>query len=291
MKTLGKVVICAIAYMVGVILTWMLVGALHLPAPKPIEGTTPGGILTGMAIGTLLLVGGLAPLAMGLGGTRLHRAVALFLLVFVAIGVNTIIEASVFTNFVTIGVPWMCAHSVLPCLFLAVGLVLFFGSSKPGMGFAALSAPQWAWRLLVAWIAFPVIYFVFGMCVAPFVMYAYRAGIAGLTIPAMPVLLKTVFLRSALFLVSSVPILALWTGSRRNLFIAFGIAESVMVGITGLVEASFFPMTLRIAHSIEITFDSFAYVGGLVLLFTARKQPVGALSGTPAGTPDMVVHV
>jgi hypothetical protein len=272
MKLMGKMVICIVAYIAGVVLTGMLVGALHLPSPAPPPGTTPQGLLGPMVLGTSLLVLGLAPLAMRLSNSRPRRWIALFVMVFVAIAVNTMIEASIFSNVVSIGVGWMCVHYVLPCALLTSALVMFFGRRGQPFGLVSVPAVHWVWRLLVAWLAFPVIYLIFGMCVAPFVTYAYHAGIAGLTIPPMTVILRTQLLRSALFLGSSLPVLALWTGSRRGLFLAFGFAEAMMVGIHGLAQATWFPMVLRVAHSIEITFDSFAYVGVLVLLFTTAKQ-------------------
>lgn len=276
MRAIGKAVLCVILYMAGVILTGVLAGLLHLPTPSLPQGVTPEGMLAAITLGTVLLVVGLAPLASQLGGSRIQRAVWLFALIFVAVALNTTIEASVFSNFITIGVPWMCAHYVLPCLFLAAGLVLMFGSTRERSGLASLSPLQWAWRVAVAWLAFPVIYFVFGMCVAPFVTYAYRAGIAGLTIPPIAVIIKTQLLRSALFLGSSLPIVALWSGSRRNLFLIFGLAEAMMVGVASLAQATWFPAVLRMAHSIEITCDSFAYIGVLVLLFAAQKQSAPA---------------
>lgn len=280
MKFIGKMVICVFAYTAGVMLTGAVMGALHLPSPTLPPGTTQQGMFASLILGTSLLVLGLAPLAAHLGRSRLQRWCALFPLIFVAIAVNTMIEASIFSNMVSIGVPWMCAHYVLPCALLVSALVFFFGNSEPTAGLPLLGPVQWAWRVLAAWLAFPVIYFVFGICVAPFVTYAYHAGIAGLTIPPVTVILRTQLLRSALFLASSIPVLALWTGSRRGLFVAFGFAEAMMVGIHGLAQATWFPMVLRVAHSIEITFDSFAYIGVLVLLFTAAKQNTVVVSPT-----------
>lgn len=276
MKLIGKVVLCVVLYMAGVILTGIVVGALHLPSPNMVPGMTPQTLLVAMAVGTLLLVIGLAPLAVHLGGSRIQRATALFFMIFVAVGLNTTIEASVFSNLIKIGVGWMCVHYILPCLFLTFGLVSMFGRNTESSGLPLLSPIQWVWRAIVAWLAFPVVYFAFGMCVAPFVMYAYNAGIAGLTIPPMAVIIRTQLLRSALFLGSSLPIIALWNGSRRNLFLLFGLAEAMMVGIAGLVQATWFPTVLRIAHSIEITCDSFAYIGVLVLLFALRKTEVSS---------------
>jgi hypothetical protein len=283
MRAIGKIALCVAAYFFGIIVTGAIAGALHLPSPGLPAGTTPQGQLLGTLIGTTLLVVGLVPLTMRLGSSVFRRLATLGLMIYMAVAINTLIEAVRFTNYVKIGLLPMCLHLVLPCLFLSGALAYCFHSDEPIIGLPAYSPWQWAWRITLAWLAFPVVYFIFGMCVAPFVMYAYRAGIAGLTIPPMAVIIRTQLLRSALFLVSSVPILALWTGSRRSLFLAFGFAEAMMVGIHGLAQAYWLPTVLRLAHSIEITFDSFAYIGVLALLFTVRKQsePIESEAAAP----------
>ena len=272
MKTVGKVVLCVVAYIAGVMLSGIITGALHLPSPGLPPGATQQGAFGAMLVGVPLLVIGLTPLAMGLAGSRLQRAIALFTVLFVAIAVNTMIEAKVFSTFLNISVPMMCLHYVLPCLFLTLAMVMLFKSAGQPMGFASLSTTQWAGRIAAAWLAFPVIYILFGMCVAPFVTQAYLDGIAGLKLPPMSLILEVQAGRSLLFLASSLPIVMLWAGSRKNLLFAFGFAEAMMVGIHALAQAYWLPTVLRIGHSIEITFDSFAYIAVLVFLFAAREK-------------------
>jgi hypothetical protein len=272
MKTVGKVVLCVVAYIAGVMVSGMITGALHLPSPGLPAGTTEQGVFVAMLVGVPLLVIGLTPLVMGLGGTRLQRAIALFTVIFVAVALNTMIEAKIFSNFLKISLGMMCLHYVLPCLFLTLGLVTLFKSAGQPMGIPALTATQWAWRIAAAWLAFPVAYIVFGMCVAPFVTQAYLDGIAGLKLPPMSLILQVQAGRSLLFLASSLPIVMLWAGSRKNLLLAFGLAEATMVGIHGLAQAYWLPTVLRVGHSIEITFDSFAYIAVLVFLFAAKEK-------------------
>jgi hypothetical protein len=272
MKTIGKVVLCVVAYIAGVMLSGMITGALRLPSPGLPPGTTQEGVIGAMLVGVPLLVIGLTPLVMGMGGSRIQRGVALFSVVFIAIAVNTMIEAKVFSNFIKISLPMMCLHYVLPCVFLSLAMVALFKSAGAPLGVPSMTLGQWAWRMLAAWLAFPVIYLIFGMCVAPFVTQAYLDGIAGLKLPSMSLILKVQAVRSLLFLASSLPIVMLWGGSRRNLLIAFGFAEAMMVGIHGLVQAYWLPTTLRVFHSVEITFDSFAYVAVLVWLFAVKEK-------------------
>ena len=276
MKTVGKVVLCVVAYLLGITITGIVAGAFKLPSPAPPPGSTVQGLFYASIVGTLLLASGLTPLAMRLGGSRWTRFGALWLMIYVAVSVNTVIEAKFFSDIITVSIAVMCLHQLLPCVLLAGALALLFTPTDAPVLFPTLSPAQWAWRVLVAWAAFPIIYIAFGMCVGPFVVPEYLKGTAGLKLPTMATILRTQYLiRSPLFLISSLPIVALWTGSRKHLLIAFGIAEAMMVGVHGLVEAYWLPTLLRVLHSIEITFDSFAYVAVLTWLFAAKaKKPV-----------------
>ncbi len=286
MKTVGKVVLCVVAYLLGITLTGMIAGALKLPSPALPAGTTMQGLFLASIVGSVLLAFGVAPLAMHLGGSRWTRFGALLLMIYIAVSVNTVIEAKFFSDIITVSIGVMCLHQLLPCVFIAGALALLFTSADAPALFPKFSPAQWAWRLVVAWAAFPVIYIAFGMCVGPFVVPEYLKGTAGLKLPTMATILKTQFtIRSPLFLLSSLPIIALWTGSRKHLLIAFGIAEAMMVGVHGLAEAYWLPTLLRVLHSIEITFDSFAYVAVLVWLFAPKaKKPVEVPSTATAVT-------
>jgi hypothetical protein len=122
-------------------------------------------------------------------------------------------------------------------------------------------------------LAFPVAYFTFGAMVAPIVVPYYKGGgPIGLVIPPLAVILRTVLVRSSIFLVASLPAVLLWIGSRRGLIGALGLAHAVLVGIFGLAQTHLMPPILRITHGTEITADSFAYAAVLVWLF-ARRSP------------------
>ena len=68
----------------------------------------------------------------------------------------------------------------------------------------------------LAWLAFPPIYFVFGLCVAPFVVPYYASGVPGFMIPSLGTIAATQLVRSALFLAASVPLVRLWRGGRSG---------------------------------------------------------------------------
>jgi hypothetical protein len=268
-KLIGKLLLCCVVFIVATIVSGIVGGALGLPQMHAPAGTSEQGLFLAFVLASPVLIVGIAPIASGLGKGLAARSAAIFLILYVVFVVN-MIEASKFSNMVTVPLWVMFVHYIIPCVLTAITAAWCFGSKEEPVGLARFSPAGWAWRVALAWIAFPMIYFFFGACIAPIVVSYYNAGVAGLRIPPVSVILATQMLRSPMLLVASLPLVALWTRSRRALFISLGIAHACLVGLNGLAQATFFPMVLRVTHSIEITFDSFAYAGVLVLLFAAQ---------------------
>ncbi len=279
---IGKILLCSAIFVLGSILGGILSNALGLPPMRAPQGTSPQHLFLAMALASPILVAGLAAIASGLGKGFAPRSGAIFLLLYVVFAMNTI-EAYRFSNIITTPLWVALLDYLLPSLLTAIAVAACFRSMLQPAGLPRLTLPAWTWRLALAWIAFPLIYFFFGACIAPIVTPYYKAGVAGLRIPPIPVILQTQLLRSPMILAASLPLLALWTRSRRSLLLALGIAQACLIGLFGLAQAIFFPMVLRVTHSAEITADSFAYVALLVLLFTTRP-PADHLHPSPQTT-------
>jgi hypothetical protein len=260
-----------VAFAAGTMVSGMITSMLHIATIQPPKGVAMESLFAALLLSSPLLVIGIAPIASGLGRGFASRWLAIFLFLYITIGVNTVLEAKIFSNMIMGSVWVMFVHYITPCLVTAAAVAWCFGSKDTVRGLPRFTAAGWAWRIAAAWLAFPVIYWTFGMCVAPFVLPYYNAGVAGLRIPPVSVILEMQLLRSPMFLVPSLALIALWTRSRRSLIVTLGIAHAILVGIYGLAQATFFPMTLRIAHSIEISFDSFAYAVVLVWLFVRHE--------------------
>ncbi len=274
MKIIAKILLAAVAYAVGFLVSGMITAALHVPSPAVPAGTTESQVFRNMLLVLPLLAAALLPLASGLRGTWPRRLLAVASLLFITLGVNTVIEARAFSNMIT-NAPVMTLEYVLPALLVAAVLTWPRTERRDVPPTVVHFAPSaWTWRLLVAWLVFPVIYFIFGMMIAPIVVPYYNAGVAGLKIPPMQVVLTTQLVRSALFLLASLPLLMLWRKSRGALIVAMGLAHAFTVGIFGLAQASWFPTILRVTHSMEITADSFAYAAVLALLFVRTVKAV-----------------
>jgi len=282
MKDLLKLVLCWIAFAAASIASGVIDRIFHLnPIALPGGVTVQSMFLTELAAGVVLVVG-LYPLARGLAAPPIVRAATIGGFLLLGYGLNGLIEVRVFTHFLDGGMGGVIAFYVTLAVVLGATFGFSFGSQGQPAGLARRTVPAWLWRGAAAWLAWPAVYFLFGMCVAPIVVPYYRAGIAGLQLPNS---LSTVFgiqlIRSVFFLGSSLPFVALWKGSRRSLWLTLGLAHAFTIGLYGLAGATWMPMILRVVHSLEMTGDAFAYAGLLVLLFAkasekTQAQPVAA---------------
>lgn len=277
-----KAALAGLLYLVGVMLSSALATAVHIPMPN----FTPAGVSMSpqTAFRVFLLVSpllgiSLLPLALGSTGKPLTRGLALSFLLFVTMGLNNAIEMKIFTLFLVHGAKVFVASVVPPALLCGVALAFLIqhDSGGPSMTdrarsfFAAHSVASWSWRFLLAILAFPLVYFVFGAMVAPIVVPVYRAGNIGLVLPPLSVILPIQVLRSVIFLLASLPFFVLWTRRRGALMFGLGF-HWFFVALFGLLMVSWFPLPVRIAHLLEGAADSFAYAAALIFLLLPHRR-------------------
>jgi hypothetical protein len=275
MRTLLRIAICWLAFLAALIFSGLIGRILHL-SPAVMPGNAPAQTLFLMQlIAGLVLVVGLVPVARGLAAPVAIRGLLLGSFILLALGVNGMIEARMFTHFLVNGLASTFVFYAVLAVFVGVAIGTSFGAiqttgaTQAPSGLPHRSLLAWIPRLAAVWLAWPVVYFFFGACIAPIVLPYYNAGIVSLRIPPLSSIFEVQLIRSLIFLATSLPFVALWKGSRRNLWLALGLAHAFTIGLYGLVGATFLPMALRVAHSAEITCDSFAYAGLLVLLFAS----------------------
>lgn len=150
-----------------------------------------------------------------------------------------------------------------PGVSLRSRLEVFFGQHPP---------QRWPWILLLSLLAFPFAYVVFGLLVEPFVIEFYEQQVASLATPGWGEIMPILLLRSLLFLLASLPVLIFWQKSRLQLLITLGSALFFLVGGLYMLQSYWFPVIMRVAHSLEILADSFVYAGVLVLLLTKGER-------------------
>jgi len=274
---LWRIPLCALAYVVGAIAGGALLPALDLPLPQVPEQANERTMGVLLLVASLVMAAGLAPLARRLQGPYWLRWLTLAALCYICLGLTSALEGAIFTTMDMASIP---AFSVIPCLLFAAAMALLFRPTNTGDSLAVSvrrffhgrSAGQWAWRLVAAVFAFPLIYWTFGLMVAPFVMEYYKQGQFALAVPNPAVILATQFARSVLFLLAALPILVTWSGSRRGLVLALGLAFYVLVGLFGMLQSYWLAPTLQILHNAEMLIDSMVYAWALVALLVRPHE-------------------
>jgi len=272
-----KIPACGAAMAAGTVLGHAVATALGLEMPSVVSGVSPDRQFVLMLLGAMAFAAGLAAMNAGMNGSRLERWIALASFGFVINGVGNTLEASIFSN---IGGGLAMLVMKLPSTVLcALAVVLVFAPTRRvGLRdrwsdwFSGWSKASLAARLCVGVVAFPVIYFVFGMLIAPIVTPYYDA-LEFLVIPPLATILVVLFTRSLLLLLVSLPVIAGWSGTRGKLVLALGLGHFVAVGLTDLLQAPFFPAVLRWTHGIEILADSMFYAFVLAWLLVPRQSP------------------
>jgi hypothetical protein len=272
-----KAVVCAIAFSAGSVAGAQVANALGAALPTIPAGVDARLIALFGLIASVMLGPALGPLSTGLGVGFAARWTILAAFTYVCMGLNTAIEAALFTTMG--GTSGMLVFNILPALLFGGALAALFPPTEPaGWGaswrrfWARLPVGRWALRLGAALLAFPAIYFTFGSIVGPFVVDAYRAGQFDLVLPPLNLILPVQLVRSGFFLAASLPVLIAWRGSRLRLVLALGAAHFALVGLFGLVQAFWLPTPMRLIHGAEILADSLAY--GAALVFLLRPPDV-----------------
>jgi hypothetical protein len=130
------------------------------------------------------------------------------------------------------------------------------------------------WRPLLAFLALPAIEIVTGLLAQPLLSRVVTEETPGLVIPAAPVVMGTLFLKSGLLLAVITPIVRVWARSRLSLTISLGVALFVLSGLVGLLQATWWPIAMRIALAFQILVTSVAYSAAMAaLLAPDTKAP------------------
>jgi hypothetical protein len=272
---LWKIPLIGGAYFVATMISGAMVTALGLQFPE-FPGHTSNPALSFVA--SIVLGVTLYLLARGVGGSSGLRWLVLFAFIYVSYCVNNQIEGATFTTAGAYGT--MLVFFVLPCAVIAGLAALLVKPTADGARMTTVFSDgpvsSWWWRVVLAWLAFPFIYYFFGMLAYPFVADSYQGGELGLRVPSQGLIFAVVTLRSLFFLLVTIPILATWSASRRSLFIALAAAFSAMVGVAGLIESAWLPTSMRVIHSVEIIADSIVHAWVLVALLVPGRHRASA---------------
>lgn len=259
--------LAALAYVFAQALAGGVLAAIGMEPSRLLQGVGPGQQMAWALVSATILSIGIAPLVPRLSGAFIPRCLVLAAFLYTVHAFNTAIEMTIFTRLG--GGGYVAALGVLPALLCAAVLATVRPAPPALVGQPA--APGLAWRLTLAWLAFPVAYLTFGTVVSPLVIEPYTAQDSMLALPPMRVIIGVQAIRSVLFLLPTLAVMERWTGSRLGLWLALGWAHWTLAGLAGLViPTTFMTPMLRLVHSLEIGADSFLYTGVLVLLMAGR---------------------
>ncbi len=270
---LGKVLTAVLTFVAGLMLGGMLAGMSGLQAPVLPAGMDADATMRILLLSSPLLVLALYLVGRELAGDWFVRAGVLALLTWIAYTLNNVIEAVIFSSYVTS--PWFNLLTFTPAVLLCSGVTAWLfpphGSIQPFMPrwrqhFQQQRVGTWLWRLLLAAVSFIPIYYGFGLLVVPFVGDSYQQGAFGLALPPLATLLAVLLVRSVLFAVACLPVIIAWQGTRWQLWLRLGFALFVMVGLLYMLAATWLPPQMRLIHSLEILADSFVHAAVLVWL-------------------------
>ena len=274
---LWRILVCAFVYAAGLITSRIVFNALGVFPTRMPEQTDEATAIYYLLIGSVVLSIGLILVARQIRGSLQLRWLILGVFLFVIFGVNNPIESAIFTT--TEGALLMIPLLLLPCMLLAGAAAYLFkpeyesGTHPADVSqfFSGRTFGQWSWRCMASVAAFPMVYFAFGILVAPIVAEYYRQGLANLVLPDAGVILSVQFARGFLYLLASIPVLVFWSGTRTQLIIRLGFAFFVLAVIFDVVLAYELPIALRITHSIELLVDSLVYTFLLVKLLVQKN--------------------
>mgnify|MGYP000250598868 CR=1 FL=1 len=275
---LWKLPMCGLAFFIGMMLGGILLPLLGFRPPDMPTGTDAGTITLWLLLGSMLLAVFLAQISSHLHVRWLARWAILGLFTWIFLAVGMVLESFFF---MTTGAVSSLENSLftmlnflLPSLFLS-GMATSLFRPAPGAATAPTFIPtnlkDWSWRIPIALLAYPLIYITFGLLVQPFISDFYTAGQYELTIPTWGQMIPLQLARSLLFLLTSLPVISFWGGSRRALWLSLGLTIFACTGFMAVITAYWFPWKLRLFHGLELLADALFYAGVLTWLFTKRS--------------------
>jgi hypothetical protein len=279
-----KLLLAMVGFAIALGVGGSLLQSTGLEPPALPEGTDQETLGAMFMAGSVLFALALAAVAAGLGGGFVTRALTLFLLMWIAYAVNNVIEGAMFTTYSAVATSSSMLYTalslLLPSATMAVITALLFrsgeetGSLRASLGglLRAYGTAGLLGRVVLAILAFPAIYLIVGMAIAPLVQGYYESGVFELALPGWGQLIPIQFLRSTLFLVASLPVILMWAGSRKGLLLALGLALFVFVGGFSMATAYWMGWQLRVVHSIEILVDELVYAAVLVALWHTNGE-------------------
>ena len=288
---LGKSLLGGVAFFTGMVITGMTLPRLGFQPPAIPAGTDANSIAFWFFAGSIIVAFVLSFVTTHLRATWYVRWMLLFSMIWVIAAACMVIESIFFIKTGAVASLFNTLHTLLsfllPSLFLSGALTLLFRPGAPeGNELAGVLAfvhsrksSQWLWRATAVWLAYPPVYFAFGLLVEPFIREFYTQSAYELTLPSWGQLILLQLVRSLLLLLVCLPIAIVWRGSKTQCWLALSFSVFALSAFMAVMTSYWFPWQLRLYHGIELWLDALIYTGILVILL----RPGKAVSSLRAG--------
>ena len=274
----GKLILCGMAFFAGLAISGTTLPLLGFQPPAIPAGTDANMIATWFFAGSILLAFALSLVTSHLRAAWYVRWALLFALIWVIGAVCMVLESMFFMTTGAVASLYDTLYTLLnfllPSLFLS-GAITFLFRPSPGASdyleqvqifIQSRAYAQWLFRGLLVWLAYPLVYVVFGLMVEPFVGDFYIQGAFELTTPTWGQLIPLQLVRSLLILLVCLPFVIVWQGSRRKCWLAMSFSVFALTAFMAVLTSYWFPWQLRLFHGIELWLDALIYTGMLVSL-------------------------
>lgn len=266
---LGCSLVIGLGYTLTVMIGGVVTQAVSLPVPEAASRVEPAQALVTTFLSGIVIGLTLGPLSARLALPIAERAGVLFVALFVLNSLINVIEALFFTTIPATEQVQGLLTAAVGHAGLAVLLALCFQPASVDRGLLTalreiLSQRQgtsWVWRFGLAGLLYLPIYFFFGFLIYPIVRPYYENPALGLdlAVPGFEVILPLEVGRGLLFVLAVFPLIAVLRRARWSLALWLGMTIAVLGAVTPMLQASWFPLTMRLVHGLEITADSIVH--------------------------------
>jgi len=272
-----RIAFCTFVFAFGLVVSRLVLNSMGLTLPRLPQQADESTAVYYLLSGSVLLSLGLFSLAQKVKGAFLTRFLIVFLFFFACFGISVSLESSIYSS--AEGYDLMILVLLLPIILFSFTSTSLTKSQSLTETFSQRSIRffkskvlgEWAWRVVLTILSFPLVYFVFGIIVSSFVVDYYRESSYGLTIPDFGTIVVVQLVRSLFFLLVTLPIIIVWSGKKIQLVLLLGMAHFVIVFSYDIVLAYQLPVILVLIHAIEILFDSLVYSWVIVRLLYSEQ--------------------
>jgi hypothetical protein len=266
----------ALAAIMGMVIGGMITSLLHMPTPVMPAQASMAKLLPLMFLSETIMAIVLGECFHNLYANYWKRLLGLWLCNYLIYFLLTTLDGMLYTPITNANTSFV--SNLFPALFLAAVVAGMWTPDKDSTAgekrrknlFALRKPGSWAWRVGLAWMAFPLIYYLIGRIAAIFTVHYYQDSSLnlGTVLPSIGTILVMQVLRGAFFLLAVVPIIFSWRNSLRSLIPLLGAVIFIQIAATPILQGYWLPLGMRLPHALELLVDSYLQaITYAVLLF------------------------